>query len=406
MSEILSSNVTRSSASVGSSGSLQAALDRVLQGQSLCRPPVRIADPAEVDSIRADLLQEKERLVERSLRAAAHAPTPATRILAILRAGSMSRGLTGWDDPTRMAVPVERLERLVQRRATLPLALLLGGEKANNVLKTGDVILPDVTEWMAVIHLAAMAEAIGRTWDPGAVVLAIPDAPLHTADLAVPWSEAREHMNAMRRDLAWLGLTDLVAIPDTPSLLPATWSAEVMRQKDAVVDRMRTDPAYAASLEPQTRSLVYSVNTRSAPWSFGHTVQVYGSLSGLAAGEEASRDAAHLVDWSRRITPHYVAVNHTIRLLDLAGRAAEQATGCTEHLRLSVHAKTGEPRPVLMPGNRFTRPGLLPMHGLGLRFHAEGRARWSHIFELEARVSGYQPVHATDGRFLFFETGR
>lgn len=100
----------------------------------------------------------------------------------------------------------------------------------------------------------------------------------------------------------------------------------------------------------------------------------------------------------------YDAVNVGIREFDLAGLAAA-AFGGRSYFRLTVHAKEGEPRPLLTQDGPGSRPALIPMHGVAMRYRYDGRYRVRTIFDVEARVYRHRPVlQPRTGRFLFFES--
>ncbi|MEL6429678.1 MAG: hypothetical protein AAFR54_10910 [Planctomycetota bacterium] len=402
----LSSAVTASSATVTRHPAFAELWARAQQGDSIALAPARTASAFELELVRTELAAARGDLVDKHVRAAERRGGTEERIEAVLRSGAMSRERTGFDRPADMRDLRERLAGLVQRGERIPLALLLGGSKAPNVLKTGRRFRPDASEWLAMTVLAAQAEAIGRVYVPGALVLSIPDAGLHTGDLGFPFHETAAHVTDLQNDLTWLGIDELVAVPDTLQHLPREWSDEVYAEAERVAEDMIADEALARDVDAQVRSLLFSINTRNAPWSFARALDVFHAAAGSGEGAslEARLDAVLLHQRAVQQGPFYVATNRLIRRLGLVDRVVEAHTGAPEHLRLSVHSKPGEPRPLLSMPNRHARMALLPMHGLGFRERDRDAARYATVFELEARTAGLRAVVSSrDGRFLFYE---
>jgi hypothetical protein len=72
-------------------------------------------------------------------------------------------------------------------------------------------------------------------------------------------------------------------------------------------------------------------------------------------------------------------------------------------LRLTVHAKPGEARPNLVPDGQLSRPGLLPMQGVGVIDRSQPSWQFGTEFELEAVIAGQRKLVTPDGRFVAFE---
>ena len=113
-------------------------------------------------------------------------------------------------------------------------------------------------------------------------------------------------------------------------------------------------------------------------------------------------DAEDLRRQVERATFHYIGVNHALRSLEVPQRIARQMFGVEATLRLTVHAKPGEPRPMLTPSNRLARPGLLPMHSVGVMARDGQDTRLGSVFELEALMAGHRARMAGE-RFVAFE---
>jgi hypothetical protein len=82
--------------------------------------------------------------------------------------------------------------------------------------------------------------------------------------------------------------------------------------------------------------------------------------------------------------------------MGLAPAITLEEMGSPAHVRLTVHAKPGEPRPALAQSNEAARPFLLPMHSLPLRFlNKKGQA--------QAVVNAWRPVVNQDRSLLYYE---
>src|SRR5207244_2547274 len=103
---------------------------------------------------------------------------------------------------------------------------------------------------------------------------------------------------------------------------------------------------------------------------------------------EARMLAAELYRRSEGIAHHYVAINWAIRETGLVGRIVQDIFESQNYLRMSVHAKPGEPRPALFPATDYfpSLMGLLPMHALGVFLKGEDKMRFGLAFELAARL--------------------
>jgi pyoverdine/dityrosine biosynthesis protein Dit1 len=298
------------------------------------------------------------------------------------------------------------LDTMINRQQPLMLPMLMGGAKAPNPVKVGSAYLPDLSEWTAWSMLDAIGVAIESFYRPGALAIAVPDAALHTADIGMPIEEAVAHTAAAEKDLRMLGLTH-VHIPNTLEFLNDEWVQGVEKLLATVKERRHYDTAFAESFASQTRSLVYSLNTRVLDVEFETLLLIYAAIAGHTStlAPDHLETAADLTTRAARVTTHYTAVNWAIRRLGLVERIVASMSGSTQHFRMSVHAKPGEPRPQLFTPSKYfpNLGGLLPMHAVGVRLLSEARARNGAAFELTARLRKWTPVHANSGRFLWYE---
>jgi hypothetical protein len=313
---------------------------------------------------------------------------------------------SGFGDPAIEEQMRARMRPMIARQKPLALPLLMGGGKAANPLKVGPNYLPDLSEWVSWSLLEAIGIAITGIYPPGARVIPIPDAGLHSADLGMPIEETLTHAATAQRDLARLGITHVI-VPDVLPHLGSDWVEGVSLLMAEVRGRAATDSAFAMDIKNQIQSLVYSLNTRVMGRSFDELLPMYAAVAGYTEGvsEEAQRNARELVRRSEDIAFHYVGVNWAIRQLRLVERIVTALMGSPDHLRLSVHAKPGEPRPQLFtPSKHFpSLGGLLPMHAVGVRLTSGSKVRYGAAFELAARLRGWTPVAEPEtGRFLWF----
>ena len=406
MNTSLTSSVTAAGASIGRQSATILAMEAVLQGRKLSLGKPRLLDADDVVAVRDQLLRYRDSLVGIYHRSATQQSDSPSRIIAILDRASTYKARTGFADRVAMLPLRERLGHIIERGHKLYLVLPMGGGKVPNPLKTGDSYLPDSSEWIALSMLSAIAEVIGEFHQPGASVVIIPDTPLHTGDLAFPEPEGFLHRRMLQRDLGALGLADHVHVVETTRYLPDEWPAEVERLGRNARVRMAADPEFAADVRAQVGALIYGQNIRSSFWSYEHSVLVNAALAGFSAHlpDDVLRDASDVYRQTERVGPHYVGVNHALRTLDIPGRVVHELSGERDYIRLTVHAKSGEPRPLLTQNSKRARPGLLPMHSVALQFHTGEGPRVANIFEVEARVFGYRPVvESANDRLLFFE---
>jgi hypothetical protein len=408
MSAILTSSITAAGASIGTNSVILDARDLVLAGDTLPVAQKRRMSVAEADAFGIELQNLRRARAVMYARKARQKGGPVDALFSVLYQASTYRSRTQFGDPSSMAKLSETLRLHVESGRVLHLALPLGGSKVANPAKVGSRFLPDASEWMALSLLAAMADALSQIHDPGAVIVLIPDALLHSDDLGMPTLEVLAHAHRIQLDLSLLGLADRVVVADTPAYLPENWIEEVDRLARTARARAGSDTPFAAAVNEQVRSLRFSLNQRVFAWPLEHAVLVNAALAGHSGGapDDARLDAADLQRVAERIVYHYIGVNHALRTLDIPGRVVEALGGSRDHIRLTVHAKPGEPRPILADDGSRARPGLIPMHSVPLRYQDNDRPRLATLFELEALMSGHTEVLDHDGRFLYFEPSR
>lgn len=395
------SAVTAAGAAVHKSPAMAAAVQRALAGDDLAGAKPKELTSEEVEQLRSDLVALRAHQTQQYLRNLPSDGDAFERALTVLRRASTYRGRTGFADPATWATMRSQLELVARDSSPMVLALPIGGGKAPNPTKTGPHYLPDLAEWTSWSMLAALADALGAVLGRDVRVLLIPDAGLHTADLGLAGAEVVAHVRQAEQDLRWLNIRNVV-VADTLPHLPAGWPEEVAHRARLAADRIEVDPVARANAEAQTAALLFSVNTRSTAWSFARQVLVTAALGDerLLVPHEVRADAEDLRRHVRRVTPHYIGVNHALRSLAVPQHIAARMFDVPRVLRLTVHAKPGEARPSLLPDSHLTRPGLLPMHGLGV-IGPSRRFALASEFELEARIAGHQPVTSA-GRFLAY----
>jgi pyoverdine/dityrosine biosynthesis protein Dit1 len=402
-----SSAVTAAGSSIGTNDDIRQAKELLLKGDKLERGPARIATEAQFVAIVSELRGVREQLAEGYIRKARKHESIADAILTILRNSAMSVTRSGFGDEMVEAQMRAKLENMLRRNQPIVLPMLMGGAKAPNPVKVGTNYLPDLSEWTAWSTLEAIGIAIREFYSPGAKILVVPDAGLHTADIGMPIEETIAHALAVKRDRQLFGL-EYVNVPDVLQYLTSEWVDGVQALVADARRRAESNPAFADDLRSQIGSLVYSLNTRVLGRSFEDLVPVYAAAAGHIDGlpVDAIQEARELQHRSESIAFHYVAVNWAIRQLGLVERIVQDLFGSEEHLRMSVHAKPGEPRPSLFaPSKHFPGlGGLLPMHSVGVRLQLGEKIRYGAAFELSARLRRWTPlISGDDGRFLWFE---
>ncbi len=402
----LTSAVSQGGASLGSSQALSQALVRVRQGQSLDLAPARIMSLSEHAQLARGIGSFFEEHRARLVRSAVKHPDPAKALLQVLRKASLSSQLTGYDSPEQIRPLLNSLRGFVNTRKPLPVALPLGGGKVGSPLKTGSSFLPDMGEWIQAARLAALAAALEELHPPGAFVVLVPDAPLHTADMGFSMVDVQEHLRQFREDIRGLGFDRWVRLEPQERWLPPHWSSEVERLTREARERMEHDQTFRKVASAQTQSLQFTLNQSVLGLTYEEHALTMGTFLGLL--EDVPTHIAALArqhhERTKAITAHYIGVNHALRTLDITGRASELHTSSRDHLRATVHAKPSEPRPALHQPGPQARPGLLPMHSVTQRYLSKGKSRFASVFDLEARLAGLRPVlDPTGTRPLFLE---
>jgi pyoverdine/dityrosine biosynthesis protein Dit1 len=402
-----SSAVTAAGSSIGTNDDVRQAKQLVLAGHTLDREPVRVASEEELTSIVNELRVVREQHAEGYVRKARKRASVEDSILTILRESAVSVKRSGFGNETLEAQMKATIQNVVRRNQPLALPLLMGGAKAPNAIKVGSNYLPDLAEWTAWSTLEAIGLAIREIYMPGAKIVVVPDAALHTADIGMPIEETLAHAIAAQQDRIKLGIEHVI-VPDVMRYLTSEWVDGVQPLVTEARRRAESNPLFADDLRSQSLSLVYSLNTRVLGRSFAELVPVYAAVAGHieGLGEDITQESERLQRRSESIAFHYVAVNWAIRQMRLVERVIQDIFGYSEHLRMSVHAKPGEPRPALFATSKHFPwlGGLLPMHSVGVRLQAGDKVRYGAAFELTARLRHWTPIVAADtGRFLWFE---
>lgn len=401
----LHSAVNQEGAAIGAAKATSDATQLVLAGVSLPQPPTTVISTADRAALIDQLQHLRDDTAARYRRVVARTKGGRIeRVMAVIRDASIRRSRTGFDDPVVMEKLRGQIAAALNDARALRFALPLGGGKAPNSLKTGDYYLPDLGEWVAAALMAAMAEVASEAAEVTGSLVIIPDAGLHTADIGMSAAEYRAHLAVLRDDLAWMGIADRIAAVDTLDHLPVSWADDVRRLASEAITRAATDTAAAEKISDQVASLRYSLNTRVLGWTDARAVLANRALVGdaLDMPREAQRDAAEIEARTRAVVGHYIGVNHALRIHDVPARIMRDLYGHPEYVRLTVHAKAGEPRPGLVPSSSLSRPGLLPMHSVGVWGEKDGEPRLATFFDIEARMAGASRVVDSTGRFLFY----
>jgi hypothetical protein len=396
------SAVTPAAAGIAKSAALVQATNTILRSEPLPEPRITKLSTFEMHRLREQLSKlrgEHATVWSRNLTG-----TTAERAVHVLRRASTYRGRTGFSDTRTFREMVARVDALLENGGPIVLALPLGGGKAPNAAKTGQNYLPDASEWTAWTMLAALADALVMTTGRAVHVMTVPDAGLHTADLGFPGVEYAAHVRQAATDLEWLGIKN-VTVPDTLAHLPLGWSEEVAARAVAAVAKLVVDEPARVAFESQLAALLFIRNLRVAGWDLPRQVLVTAALGGreIGAPSEVARDAELVRSTTRLHTPHYIGVNHALRTLEVPQRMAKALHASDAMLRLTVHAKPGEARPNLVPDGQLSRPGLLPMQGVGVIDRSQPSWQFGTEFELEAVIAGQRKLVTPDGRFVAFE---
>ncbi|MGC3967600.1 MAG: hypothetical protein QM775_09585 [Pirellulales bacterium] len=356
------------------------------------------------DEIFRRLKELREKRVEKLLRNI-KGDSLQERLVDILRKASMSVQTSGFEDADVQRRLSESMKTMMDRGQPILLGLLMGGGKVPVPLKTGYAILPDVAEWVSWSNLAAIAQAFEAIYPAGAIVAPIPDVALHTADLGMAVDEAIIHQRQAQDDLHAIGIERYVKIVDVLSVLPTEWPTDVDRLAKEAIEKIANEIQEREKFAAQVDSLLYSVNTRVKSWPCTRLIEIYTAISAIQnhGAKIDDDDARQLIRHVTAITPHYTAVNWAIREHDLVGRVAAVLTGSRRHIRMSVHAKYGEPRPKLFGDHGPVRShGLLPMHGVGIVERSKHGLQFGVDFELAARIGRWPPVRI-NGRQVGYE---
>ncbi|QDV53507.1 Pyoverdine/dityrosine biosynthesis protein [Gimesia fumaroli] len=392
------SNVTKAG-SLGGASEIEEAFTKV---ELPCN--IAHANNREFDTLLSAMYQEKQSLVNKYERVIKTSQDQAEAVFNILKKACMSVKLTGIGNPEAESQIYEKIKSLTKKQVPLIMALPMGGGKVAVELKTGNGYLPDTAEWEAWNHLAAIAEAISTFYRPGAKIVVVGDAMLHTADLGMNATEAAQHLNTAQQDLKMLNIADFIKLPDPLKSLPDNWSKTIADQRRKIIQKTHNDAAFTNQQREQTESLVYSLNTRVYELKRSDYIRMFAALKGSVKGISAEHRllAANHYQRSEQVTANYTAVNYAIRATGLISRVVKDTTGAEDSLRLSVHAKPLEFRPLLFESGRLVRnAGLLPMHGTGVVGEYKGKLHFGIDFDIALRIRGFAKVYY-DGRPLFY----
>ena len=402
-SEQLTSAVTMAGASIATTPALRLAGTKVLAGGALPLNQRRIARPDEIASVLAQIGAHGEEL-EAELRR--RSGPPLERAMLNIKSISTFAAKTQFNNEQAMSRLSHSIAKALETQQPIRFVLPLGGTKVPNALKTGEAFLPDVGELIGVTRLASLARVISATTGVDARVIILPDAPLHAADLGIPTVEVQKHIEVARNDIRRLGIADWVEIVNTADVLPDQFPEEVVRRTKAAQERVRSDAGFALDVASQVGSLLFSINTRQYGWSLEHQVLVTLALAGDTwLPSEVRSDATAIRREVEGKVLTYVGVNHAIRSAAVPEHVVRTLHGDSAMVRLTVHAKPGEPQPQLVQDSLLARPGLLPMHSVGVRFSTEeGDWRIATAFALETMLETQTAVlESQGGRILWYQ---
>jgi hypothetical protein len=402
------SKVTSQTAALKKAPEFFAAKELVLSGQKLPKPRVRYAEASEIDAALVEVDAVIHPHLEAMRRAGARQRTTMDKIMAIIKKGSIQTSLTRFEDPEAMRVFTTRLRETIECGAPVVLAMPQGGGKTHMPLKTGNFgLLPDFSEFLSLKMRAALVTAVREVYAGGAHMIDVSDAPLHTRDLGVCPAASKRHITQLWSDLARLGIKDEVIVADTPNFLPPNWLEAIDEGTREVRHNIEQDPGVRAGAEEQVQSLLFAKNCTEIWPSQEETLLGFAVIAGAPDGvPEATAALARAFEQeTREVVAMYMAINHHgIRGMRLIERVVERLGFSPErYLRLSVHAKPGNPRPALSISNHMAPPALLPKHSVGLRILG-GKPRWGLTFDLVAKMRGWDAVYeAETGRFMYYE---
>jgi len=396
------SAVTSGAASIATSKALHNAAESLLRGGSLPEVNNVVLSSFEMHRLREELFALRADYANRFARNLKG--DSLDQAVDILRRASTFRSRTRFDDPLVRSQIRNRLDKLQMSGKTVVLALPLGGGKAPNSTKTGMNYLPDVSEWTSWSLLAALCDALATVLDRNIVVMTVPDAGLHTDDLGFPAVEYLAHIRQAAKDLQWLGIQNVV-VPDTLQFLPLDWASEVARRTADAIEIFKSDSTARLTADAQSNALYYILNMRVAGWTLPQQTLVTAGIANerLLLPTEVKNDVELVRRTIAQRVGHYIGVNHSLRTKNIPQQMALKMFGVDEVLRLTVHAKPGEPRPNLAPDGHMARPALLPMHGVGLIDRTAPRWSFATEFELESCMDGNSRLVDSNGRFIAFE---
>lgn len=400
-----SSQLSPESSSLLSSPELIDAARRVIAGGSLQPAPFIAMSPAGLTEVWSDLRALRNERASMLTKKGAKKSSTTESILAVLREASYQPNTAGFNKPELLARIAAPIELAVTSGRPIGLAIPVGGGKVAVSIKTGGRVGPDVAELTAAATLDALVVAINEFHAPGAFLVQMPDMGLHTGDTASPIERHLLHMARLR---TWtsevLAADQRLIYPNPLDHLGDNWIDIADAGARAARERLRRDPN--SPLRGLARSMILSINTASEARSFEEDVLVYAAIAqpdlpGLPA--DAVEAGNLLVHRALAVTPGYVGTSDAIRSTGLLERLVALHNPDAVYFRLTVHPKPLEPRPLLLPTGRLApKPGILPMHAVGVRSTADGKPRVGLAWELTARINGWRPVQG-DGHVLYHE---
>ncbi|AWM39147.1 hypothetical protein GobsT_25730 [Gemmata obscuriglobus] len=377
---------------------LPEACKQIEAGRTFPPPPMTVLTPDALQSLTLELRQGREHWKDELLKKCKPDLSPAENALAVLKAASLSVKATLFDDLGVRTGLLDKINGMLSHKQ-FTVAMITGGVKIGNELKTGRTLTPDLADWTSVNVLQGVADALTEVTDVPTRLVLVADGHLHSADAGLDARQADLFLETLQDDArAFLGALDVV-LASPRNVLDDRWFEFVIDEIVNVREQANSNEDFRAQLASQADSLVSSVNLRARGWSYEHTVQVFGAVGGHQVGSIAAKDAEDLWFLAADLSVGYTANNHAVRDLGLVERVVREAVGTDLYIRASVHAKPGEPRLALAPSNSYARPYLLPMHSNGQVARKEGgELVYGPLFDLEGRYHGLKLFGFRDER--------
>jgi len=383
---------------------LQDAAQLVLKGGMIPLSEPRVLTKEEVDALYNELRVVRDARTKELLGGNTKGMSAAHRVMKILHRASYQYTLAGFTNPDLWSVMAAPVMKAVSEGRKIGMAIPFGGGKVAVSLKTGGYIMPDLSEMVAHAMLDAIVMAIGEVYKPGAGLVVMPDLGLHTPDLGLSSPVYVEHMKklvSMTNEV--FASQNRVVYMDPLASLPSVWNETVGKGVKAARQKLTMQPT--EGMLDLARSMVLSVNTLSEGRTFEEEVLMYASianpgLEGLNQG--IVEEGLALVKRAFNAAPQYIATSDAIRTTGILEKMVQAQFPGAEYFRLTVHPKPLEPRPFLLSAGKLApKPGVLPMHSVGVRGAGDGKVRYGVAWALEARMKGWKAVHGPEG-FMYF----